>query len=542
MKGFIQNPPRLGNQYCDDPPFRSLLGDLLPHDVLCACEDELTAMGALSGGELYRMQLDERDSEPRLIQWDAWGERADRIQVTPLWAYARRLAGRFGLVAAGYEPDYGEYARVRQFALIYLFSAASDLYSCPLAMTDGAARVLQGCENGALRDEILPHLITREADEFWTCGQWMTELTGGSDVGASETVAWQDGQGVWRLRGRKWFASAVDSNVALALARPAGNPPGGKGLALFCVALRDGQDRPNHMELLRLKDKLGTRKVPTAELCLWDTPARAVGPLHHGVRQIAPMLNITRLWNAVTALSYMRRGIALAQDYAHRRRAFGRRLSEQPLHRETLQDMAAELAGGLQLVFFVIHRLGRRECGVDGPEGDGLLRLLTPIAKLLTGRQAVAVVGEAIEAFGGMGYVEDTGLPALLRDTHVLTIWEGTTNVLALEAVRGMASADGLAALRSEVQRCVSEVGTGPLQPAAQAALSAVQHAQRWWRSADDNSVQRGARRLCLTLGRAIALALLCRQAQRDGVQASRCAAMRFLRSGVDYIVDEAPS
>src|SRR5215213_9003240 len=143
-------------------------------------------------------------------------------------------------------------------------------------MTDGAARVLTTSGNESLIKRVVPHLVSRDPGVFWTSGQWMTELTGGSDVGLSETVARRDSEGVWRLHGRKWFTSAAASQVALTLARPEGNQAGGRGLALFLVETRDAEGRLRGRQVNRLKDKLGTRKVPTAELTLYGAPAELV--------------------------------------------------------------------------------------------------------------------------------------------------------------------------------------------------------------------------------------------------------------------------
>ena len=183
------------------------------------------------------------------------------------------------MVAAAYERQYGRFARIYQFALAYLFHPSTDIYTCPLAMTDGAARTLLRSGNQALIERAVPHLTSRDPAQFWTSGQWMTESTGGSDVGRSETVARPDEEGMWRLYGRKWFTSAATSQIALALARPEGNPPGGRGLALFYVETRDEGGRLCNIRVNRLKDKLGTRKLPTAELTLEGTPAQLVaGP------------------------------------------------------------------------------------------------------------------------------------------------------------------------------------------------------------------------------------------------------------------------
>ncbi len=195
--------------------------------------------------------------------------------------------------------------------------------------------------------------------------------------------------------------------MTLTLGRPEGNPPGGKGLALFYVETRDAEGRLRGIRIRRLKEKLGTRKLPTAELELDGTPARLVGAARDSVRAISPMLNLTRTWNAVSA---------------------------------------AEL-------------IGRSETRELDEDGERLLRVLTPLAKLTTARQAVAVTSECLEAFGGAGYLEDTGLPVLLRDAQVLTIWEGTTNVLSLDVLRTL---EALALWSSCARRCSAEKPAGP--------------------------------------------------------------------------------
>ena len=142
MIPFNQPAPELGNQYADDRVLRSYVARMLPPEVRRAVEPMLSAMGELSGGELYRMQLADRLNEPRLMQWDAWGERVDRIELSPLWQRAERIAAEQGVVATAYERRYGRFSRTAQFALAYLFHPSTDVYTCPLAMTDGAARTL----------------------------------------------------------------------------------------------------------------------------------------------------------------------------------------------------------------------------------------------------------------------------------------------------------------------------------------------------------------------------------------------------------------
>ena len=542
---FNQAPPVLGNQYDDDRVLRSYLARVLPAGMLKEIEGSLAEMGRLAGADLYQLQLADRLNEPTLTQWDAWGNRIDKIELTPLWRVAERIAAEHGVVATAYERKHGSLSRVHQCALAYLFTPSTDIYSCPLAMTDGAARTLLSSENQVLIDRAVPHLTTRDAKEFWTAGQWMTELTGGSDVGLSETVAKAEPHDSrsFRLYGRKWFTSAVSSQIVLTLARPEGNPSGGRGLALFYVETRDEQGRPRNIEINRFKDKLGTRKVPTAELNLSGTPAQLVKGTTDGVRNITPLLNITRLWNGISAVALMRRGLALAFDYAGKRVAFGAPLSEKPLHVDTLAGLAAEAEAAFHLAFFVAELTGQSETREISEDDALLLRVLTPVMKLTTGKQSVMVASEVLELFGGAGYVEDTGLPVILRDSQVLPIWEGTTNVLALDTLRALEQQSGLKRFESAVTHCLESVSDRRLSDAVRVARSSLDHASSWLVEAERAgrpALEAGARRFALTLGRTMELSLLLKHAQwshdyeRDG--RSITAARRFAHSGVDLI------
>jgi alkylation response protein AidB-like acyl-CoA dehydrogenase len=542
---FTQAAPELGNQYRDDPLLAGWLRRALPADVLRAVEPELDELGGIAGGELYRLQLADRLNEPSLTQWDAWGHRVDRLEVSPLWREAERLTVRHGLVATAYEERLGRHARIAQFAKVYLFHPSSDVYTCPLAMTDGAARTLIESGNATLIARAVPHLISRDPATFWTSGQWMTETTGGSDVGRSQTRAVEE-NGAWRLYGRKWFTSAVTSQMALTLARPEGNPPGGKGLAMFFVEVRDGQGRLNGIRVDRLKDKLGTRKVPTAELMLEGCRAELVGQPVNGTRAIEPMLGVTRMWNSVCAVAFMRRGLALARAYAARREAFGAPLAKQPLHADTLAALEAETWGAFLLTFLLVELNGRAERGQIDEQQGALLRLVTPLTKLITGKQAVGVVSEVIESFGGAGYVEDTGLPQLMRDTQVLPIWEGTTNVLSLDALLRSDLHSGLAALMGRASACVRALSEPRLAAAGRQAIGALERAALWLESGQDRELlQAGARRLALTIARALQLALLCEHAQwlldHGGDRRGYAAALRFSRLPVDLIHEVDP-
>lgn len=543
---FFQEPPALGNVYVEDKVLRSFLRRNVPAEVLADIEPSLNEMGELAAGPLWDLALRYRQHEPQHIPYDPWGHRVDEVTVNRAWEEYARVAATRGLIATAYERKHGPYSRLHQFSLVYLFDGSSQTYTCPLAMTDGCARTLEVLAKPELRDEVLPHLVSRDPAQAWTSGQWMTERTGGSDVGLSETVARQEG-GTWRLYGTKWFTSAVTSQVALTLARPEGNPEGGRGLALFLVRVRDDGGHLNGIMVNRLKEKLGTKNLPTAELTLNGAEAIPVEELSNGIRNMRFMLNLTRTWNAVSSAGALMRGLALARAYAHKRVAFGSPLSEKPLHLDTLAQVAAEHQAALHLVFNNIAMVGRTETGEASEQDEILLRVLQPIAKLLTAKQAVNGAQEVIESFGGAGYIEDTGLPTLMRDTHVLPIWEGTTNVLSLESFRALQRTNGLGPLVELVNQRTAQAEHDLLREPAQAARRAAERAAQWLSatSADRPALEAGARRCAMTLGRAAALALLVDHAawslreEQDPVAAY--AAQRFAQQGVD-LLGTAPS
>jgi hypothetical protein len=331
--------------------------------------------------------------------------------------------------------------------------------------------------------------------------------------------------------------------MALTLARPEGNGPGGSGLAMFYLETRSPDGSLNGIRLERLKDKLGTRKVPTAELTLEGAGAQLVAGATHGTRAIEPMLKITRAWNSVCAASFMRHGLSLAEDYARRRVAFGAPLAAQPLHRETLADLEARAAGAFLLTFHLAELLGREEADLLDEEERSLLRFLTPLVKLATGKRSVHAASEVLEAFGGAGYVEDSGIPVLLRDAQVLPIWEGTTNVLSLDALLRADTELALAALLRRLRKIACAAVGSAFESAAALAAAALEHASRWRSTVKDrDTLQAGARRFAMTAARALELALAVEYGlamKQDAlIRASEDWCRRLRCGGIDSIQD----
>ncbi|HEX2060473.1 MAG TPA: acyl-CoA dehydrogenase family protein, partial [Thermoanaerobaculia bacterium] len=357
------------------------------------------------------------------------GARINRVDYHPAYRQMERIAYGSGMIAMKYQThEHSHAAPFTGFALGYLFAMAEMGLYCPLCMTDGVARVLtrHGTHEQVMR--VVPHLTSTDRDTLWTGGMFLTERAGGSDVGANQTVARQDADGTWRLTGHKWFCSNVDAEAVLVTARPEGARDGTKGLRTFLLETRDN---PGFV-IERLKDKLGVRSMPTGEVTLVDARAEEVG----GFGSMTDMLNLSRLYNSVAAVAVIGRAVYEARHYIERRQAFGRPVIEFPLAQETFFDIESEHVAAMLLTFEAIDMLGRADAGDQ--DCARMLRVLTPIVKAVTGKLAVPCVSEAMELVGGNGYIEESPMPRLLRDAQVLPIWEGTTNILVLDAIRAM--------------------------------------------------------------------------------------------------------
>jgi alkylation response protein AidB-like acyl-CoA dehydrogenase len=500
------------NTYTADPALTSLLRASLRPETLAWAEPQLVELGGLAADELAALgQACER--QPAWLRpIDPWGERVDEVVYPEEWRRLGAVAARFGLTGLPYEAEAldraGPEVRVVHAALCYLFQPDTATYLCPVSMTDAAARVLADHGPDALRGDVLPHLVSRDPATAWTAGQWMTEQQGGSDVGANTVEARRDGAG-WRLHGRKYFCSNVGGEVVLALARPEGAGPGTRGLGLFLVPrLLPGGAR-NHYRIDRLKDKLGTRAMATGEVTLEGAHAELVGELDRGFAQMTAMLNVTRLHNAIASAGTLRRGLQLARGYAGGRTAFGRPLDELPLQRQVLVQLAVQAEAALALTMRLATLLGRIECGAASVDETVSFRLGASLTKVYTARQAVAGASEVIECFGGAGYMEDTGIARHLRDAQVLPIWEGTTNVLSLDALRTVSRPDAAEAFLAELERLES-----PHREEAAALLVGLP-------GADLELAQRSARRLAFTLTEAWISGLLAEAAGRGPREAA---------------------
>ena len=500
---FLQDPPRPSNRFRTDRAFRQGLERVLPPDVFAAASAELDEMGERAAGELRELGEHAETHPPVHVPYDAWGRRVDRLDVDPAWTRLVEIALETGLVALPYEGRYGVHSRLVQGALANLFDPVTSTALCPIAMTDAAARVLL-THDQELASKYVPLLTARRGG--WTSGQWMTEKEGGSDVGRTGTVASAAGDGTYTLHGTKWFTSATTADMTLALARPEGAEAGSRGLSLFLLELRRPDGSWNGITVRRLKDKFGTKGLPTAELDLDGAVAVPVGGLGRGVAKISIMLNITRLGAAGGSAAGVGELLSLARDYANRREAFGELLRHQPMHRVWIARVAAEYEAMLAMKFRAGELVGQTEAG----EGDdALTRVVTPLTKLAVAREAVWACSELMESFGGAGYLEDTGIPRIFRNTHVNCIWEGTTSVMALDVMRALRGETAAQSFFDEVESKARAYDHPLTADASRRALAALDDVRGMLASADESS----ARRIAWAMARTYQAALLCEAA-----------------------------
>ncbi|KAH8888090.1 acyl-CoA dehydrogenase/oxidase C-terminal [Thozetella sp. PMI_491] len=434
--------------------------------------------------------VDAEVNHPVLRPLTTFGEenRDDPLWTTAGWKALKEIGIEEGVVSRAYDTRISHWnRRIQQFGLVHVWTSTSTLTMCPMSMTDGAATLLRrhlddadGDQpgRGAVIREAYRRLTSMDPKEAWTSGQWMTERTGGSDVSGTETVATRltpgelsaearDGRmsdsvgmplGPWRIDGFKWFSSATDSEMAVLLAQTP------KGLSAFYAPMRrrypersESASELNGLRIQRLKDKMGTRGLPTAELELRGMRAWLLGEEGRGIKEIAAILNITRIHTAAGSVGYWARGLAVCRAYSLVRRVRGSLLIDNAPHVRWMAGETLKYWASTELSFFGIALLGASEQGFEAAVGgtraekliprdaaarDTLLRLLTPVMKAQCSMKGVEGLRSAMECLGGVGYCENNhdggimNMAKLFRDSVVQTIWEGTVNVMAEDVVR----------------------------------------------------------------------------------------------------------
>ncbi|PWN18360.1 hypothetical protein BCV69DRAFT_252881 [Microstroma glucosiphilum] len=497
-----QFPPiPLHNPFRSNAPLQRLLLRLLgesPHLETIFNNLDLLADRCIGEHALSANKLKGVEDEPRLIQYDAWGRRIDELRTGEGWRELKAATAKEGIVAESYPLQKGDHstspssqqqrpkgylgrdqlgadARIYAFVKIFMFGPFSKLVLCPISMTDGAARVLE-LAGTPDQKRIISLLTHADPTKAWTAGQWMTERPGGSDISRTETTARpvaQRSDGNYRsgdsflLDGFKWFSSATDGDIALALARTdADFSKGSRGLSLFLLKVRDPQTgKLNGIRVHRLKQKLGTKYLPTAELELDSCQAELVGTLGQGVKIISSVLNVTRLYSAAGGVFTLTHGLRQSASFSLTRQVGQKQLSEYPLHTQSLFRLTVLQRALQQLFFFNSGLLGKSEAQTANKRDLTLLRLYTPALKAYTAIRASESTLSLLDSFGGQGYMEDSGLGIAesLRDLAVERVWEGTIEVLGMDVVRVVMQSKGeaLFVLVSDLRERLSHLMQG---------------------------------------------------------------------------------
>ena len=487
------------NLYAADPWAQPLFALYLPRELFAHLRGHFARLGALAGGRLDELALEADRNPPTLSVRTRAGVDESRILKHPAYVEMERLGfGEFGLAALSHRGGVlgwsGPMPPAAKYALTYLFVQAEFGLCCPISMTDSLTRTLRRFGSAELIARFLPMLTAPEFEDLYQGAMFMTEQEAGSDVGATTTTAAEQPDGSWALTGEKWFCSNPDAELAMVLARSE-EAPGLKGISLFLLPRHLADGSPNRYRVLRLKDKLGTRSMASGEIRLEGAQAFLVGERGRGFKHMADMINSSRLSNGVRAAGLMRRALTEALYVANRREAFGHRLIELPLMRRQLLKMMMRAEQARTMVFQTALALERSDRALAaagtwsraqpsttaGAAGTGagktgvadtsqagaalatqadpmaLARIMTPLIKFRACRDARQVTGDAMEVRGGCGYIEEWSDPRLVRDAHLGSIWEGTSNIVALDVIRAIRRENSLPALRAHVDALLSD-------------------------------------------------------------------------------------
>jgi alkylation response protein AidB-like acyl-CoA dehydrogenase len=451
--------------YQADRGLRDLLALYVPPAILAHLAPHYAALGVLAGGRLDELARIADRHPPVLHARDRFGREEDWIEYHPAYREMEEIAyARLQLHAMSHRAGVlgldRPFPAVAKYAFQYLFVQGEFGLMCPVSLTDTSIHLIRRFGSNALQDRLLPRMLAGEMASLWKGSQFITEQAAGSDIGAIEAEA-VEADGVWRLHGEKWFCSHTDAHVALVLARPRGAPGGSKGVAVFAMPrwLEDG--RRNAYRIRRLKDKLGTLSMASGEISLNGAQAWLVGAADAGLKQMLEQVNLSRLSHGVRAAAMMRRCLNEALAATRQRRAFGRAVADFPLMRRQLLKLALPAEQALSMFFATADAMDRARAGEA--EARAALRILTGLIKLRACRDNIAVATGAMEARGGNGYIEEWVTARLIRDAQVGLLWEGTSNINALDVIgRAVAKDAAHLALAALLRRRLDEAAALP--------------------------------------------------------------------------------
>ncbi|MEH7610999.1 acyl-CoA dehydrogenase family protein [Gottfriedia acidiceleris] len=445
------------NFYKEDRNLQLILGKYFNEDFFTWANKELEEFGELCANEIDQRAIHtDREGQPRLIKYDAYGNDISHVWVNEGYKQTVKDTYNRGIVSYIHKPIpeigiKGNY--IYSYAQGYLLSQTEAGFYCPVTLSMAATFLVEKYADEALKEKYLPHLLSTGETELYEGATFLTERQGGSDVGANVVKAVKEGD-YYRIYGEKYFASnAGQCGITTILARIEGAPSGSKGLSLFLVPWKNDDGTNNGFTIRRLKDKLGVRAVPSGEVEFNGAKAFLIGDPSRGINYMMEALNLSRICNAVASVGIMRRAYVEAKKYAENRAAFGQILTNFPMIQETLAKLASIQEVQTSAVFNLValyDRVVGKENGTT--EEQTLVRLLIAILKMRTADEAIHFSHEAIEMHGGNGYIEDFVTPRLLRDAQVLTVWEGTANILGLEILRLFNKINGYQVFKSFIE------------------------------------------------------------------------------------------
>jgi acyl-CoA dehydrogenase len=520
------------NFYAIDRGLRDLLKLYLEPDDFRRLEPHFDRLGALAGGQLDELARAADKHPPVLNARDRFGRDEDWIDYHSSYREMEQIAfGDFQFHAMSHRAGTLGMDRplpaVAKYALQYLFVQAEFGLMCPISVTDTSIHLIRKFASAELRDYLLPKMLSGDVATMWKGTQFMTERAGGSDVGAIETTARCE-DGVWRLTGDKWFCSHADADVALLLARPEGAPSGTGGLALFALPRRLKDDRRNAYRIVRLKDKLGTRSMASGEIKLEGAVAYLVGEADRGLKQMMEQVNLSRLSHGVRAAAMMRRCVNEAMVCARTRKAFGKTIIEFPLLRRQLLKVTIPAEQALSVFLFAANAMDRANAG--SKEAESLLRILTPLLKFRACRDNIPVATGSMEVRGGNGYIEEWVQARLVRDAHIGVLWEGTSNINALDIItRAVGKSRAHRTLGAALGKMLDEAASIPtaFRDRLRATLDrTLDFAER---VAAAPALEEDARRAASCLYHITSCILMTSEASRPGTDARRALYARFV-------------
>ncbi len=469
----IANDAHGQNFYAIDRQFQDLMSLYMEPGLLAAMTPHFDRLGALAGGRLDELAMTADKHPPVLNARDRFGRDEDWIDYHPAYREMEKIAfEEYGMHAMSHRAGVLGMARpahpLVKYAITYLFVQGEFGLMCPVSVSDTSNFIIKRYGSEALKKLLLDRLLSQDPATMLKGTQFMTEKAGGSDVGALETEAERVGVGAdgverWKLDGQKWFCSHADADVAVLLARPRGAAPGTQGLGLFALPRRLEDGSRNSYRIVRLKDKLGTRSMASGEIILDGAIAYAVGDVGRGFKQMMEQVNLSRLSHGVRAASMMRRCLNEALAAARSRRAFGRAIAEYPLLRRQLMKIMLPTEQALSMYAFSADAMGRADEG--DKDAANLLRILTPVYKFRACRDNIPVASAALEVKGGLGYIEEWVTSRLVRDAQIGTLWEGTSNINALDVVqRAVGKSGGHKTLSAALKAKYEQSGALPGQ------------------------------------------------------------------------------